>query len=152
MRTRRGSRPVALAAVLALPLAVGCGGDNGPTGTNSNTIVGTWVATSLTAPTQPQWGDAITDDGLSIRFTFSSSGGYSLTVGGDYPADPWICNNTASCTITGSYSTSGNTVLFDEGTQDEHPATYSISGSTLTLTFAAIPGIPDPYRYVFRKA
>lgn len=140
--------PVAL-AVATVPLVPGCGDDEpaGPT-----TIVGSWAAASLTAPSQPQWGDAIQDDGLSVSIAFSANGTYSFTVANDDPADPWICPNQASCSWTGAYSTSGNTMVFDQGTVDEASATYSLSGNNLTITFAATAQIVNPYRIVLQPS
>ena len=147
MRARRASKVVALAAALTLPLFVGCGDDEEPTNGNGDTIVGIWAATSLTVVGQPQWGDGVQDDGLVITISFNSSGGYSISVGNEDPADPWICDDTASCTYTGSYTTSGNTLVFDEGTTDEESATYSLSGNTLTITFQ----VASPYQFVLQR-
>ncbi|MDH3496722.1 MAG: lipocalin family protein [Gemmatimonadota bacterium] len=135
-------------AVAVLPLTLGCGDDAGPNGT---TIVASWVATSLTAPSQPGWGDAISDDGVSVNLTFTATGTYTFSVANDDPADPWICPNQATCSWNGTYATSGNTLTFDQGTADEMSATFSLSGNNLTVTFSASAQIVDPYRYVFQK-
>jgi hypothetical protein len=143
-------------AVAFTPLAAGCGGEE-PTGakqatdTGQNTIVGSWTATSLTAPSQPGWGDAVVDDGLLVRLTFDESSRYWFSVSNDDPADPWLCDNAASCAWRGTYSTSGDTVVFDEGAGDERSADYSMSGDTLTLTFEATATLTDPYKYVLRR-
>jgi hypothetical protein len=139
---------VALAGVLTALLGVACGDD--PTGATPTTIVGSWVATSLTAPSQPQWGDGVADDGLSIGMTFDQSGSYTFTVSDDDPADPWLCPGAASCSYSGTYSTSGSTVVFDGGTAEEASATYALSGATLTITYAATATITAPFRLVFR--
>ena len=154
MRPIQLSRLVApTLAVAAMQLTTGCGSDDptDPNDNNGNTIVASWTATSLTAPSQPQWGDGVVDDGLSVIITFNANGTHSWSVSTDFPADTWICHNTASCSWTGTYSVTGNTILWDEGTADEASATYSISGSTLTMTFAASAQVNDPYRYVMRK-
>ena len=147
MRAHVASHIAALAVALTLPVFVGCGDDEEPTNGNGGTIVGNWVATSLTVVGEPLWGDGVQDDGLTIRFSFTDNGQYTITVSDDYPDDPWICDATASCTFTGTYSTSGNTVTFDEGTTDEETATYSLSGNTLTITFQ----VASPYRFVFQR-
>lgn len=150
MRAWPGSKLMALAVVLATAQLLGCGKDNG-TEPKVTTIVGSWNATSLFAPTRPDWGDAITDDGLTVGLTFNNSGGYTMSVTDDYVPDPWICSGTASCSYSGAYSVSGSTIMFDEGTADENAATYSLSGSTLTITFSATAAIADPYKVVLHK-
>jgi len=150
MRAQRESKLMALAVVLTTSLLVACGSNNGPEPTVT-TIVGSWNATSLIAPTRPDWGDAITDDGLKVGLTFNDSGGYTMSVTNDYVPDPWICTGTASCSFSGAYSLSGSTIMFDEGTADENAAAYSLSGSTLTITFAATTQITDPYKIVLHK-
>lgn len=131
MRALRLSRLLALTlAVASMPFTIGCGEDDEPTGAG-NTIVGSWTATCLIAPSQPAWGDGVADDGLSVRITFNSNGSYSWTVSNDDPADPWICDITASCNWTGPYTISGNSVVFDQGTADELSASFSVSSSTL---------------------
>lgn len=152
----QASKAVVLAVILALPLLAGCGDDDGPTGTNgnTNTIIGSWIATSLTAPSQPQWGDAIKDDGMSVTVSFTQGGAYSITASGDDPADPWVCldPNAASCSYSGNYSSKGNnSLVFDEGTPSELSATYSFSSNSLTVTFAAADWLPNPYRYVLQR-
>jgi predicted ribosomally synthesized peptide with nif11-like leader len=143
------SRAVALAVVLTASLGLACGDD--PTGPTPTTIVGSWVATSLTAPSQPQWGDGVADDGLSIGMTFGQGGSYTLDVSDDDPADPWLCPGAASCSYSGSYTTSGNTVVFDGGTADEASATYTLSGGRLTIVYTATATNTDPLRLVFRS-
>lgn len=153
MRAQRGSSLLALSVILTFALYLGCGDDDDGNGPNGNTIVGSWTATSLTAPTQPVWGDGVVDDGLSVRITFNANSSYSWTVANDDPADPWICFDppAASCNWTGTYSTSGNNIVFDQGTADEISGTYSISGNQMTMTFPVTAQIPDPYRYVLQK-
>ncbi|MEJ2218654.1 MAG: hypothetical protein P8099_18865 [Gemmatimonadota bacterium] len=150
MRMPLGSKLVTMAVVLTTAQLLGCKDNTGPD--NPDTIVGSWTATSLTAPSRPDWGDAITGDGLSLGMTFNASGGYGLSAANDDPADPWICWNTASCSYSGTYSTSGNTMLFDEGTADEATATYSLSGGTLTITYQSAAGVTDPYKVTFTKS
>lgn len=154
MRAHHLGSAAGLATLLTVaPFLAACGGDDdGPTTLTEETIVGTWNVTSLTAPSQPSWGDAVSDDGLTVTVVFAAGGTYTFTVANDWPADPWICSGTASCGWSGTYSLSGNTLLFDEGTSDEVAVTYSLSGDNLTFTFPAGDGITDPYRYVLRRA
>lgn len=146
MTTRSRSGLALLAVVLTAAVGVTCGE---PTAIRT-TIVGSWVATSLTAPSEPQWGDGVADDGLSVRMTFDDSGGYTFNVSDDDPADAWMCPGTATCSYSGTYSTSGTTLVLDEETADETSATYTLSGNTLTLAFAATATDPNPYTYVLR--
>jgi hypothetical protein len=143
------NRLTAPAVVLTAILGAACGDD--PIPPTPTTIVGSWVATNLTCPNQPQWGDGVADDGLSVRMTFDDSGSYTFTISDDDPSDPWMCSGTASCSYSGTYRTSGTTVVFDEGTADEASVTYTLSGSTLTLAFAATATNADPYRFVLRS-
>ena len=150
MRAHHPTSPARWAVLLALALAAACGGDE-PTEITPDTIIGRWVVTSLTAPTQPQWGDAVQDDGLAIGFHFRDDGLYDFNVANDWPADPWICPGTVSCGWSGSYSVSGNELLLDEGTSSEVTATLKLNGDDLTLTYPAGDGFNDPYRYVMRR-
>jgi hypothetical protein len=126
----------------------GCGDE--PTNTPTS-IVGSWVATNLTAPGEPQWGDAVADDGLSVTMTFTAGGSYTFDIGDDDPADPWMCPGTASCSYSGSYQTAGSTLTLDAGTADESSATYTFSGNRLTIAFQATAASPTPYTFVLRQ-
>ena len=149
MRTAPGSR-AALAVGLMAFAYLACGENpNDPTKVTPTTVVGNWVATSLVAPTQPGWGDAVKDDGLSVHLTVTSSN-YSLSVSGDFPADPWICAGTASCSFSGTYTTSGNTITFDQGTANETSATYAFSPGAMTITYAANAQVANPYKMVLQ--
>lgn len=150
VRLRR-TRAALAVALMALAYAA-CGDDSSGTGPTPTTVVGSWVATSLTAPSQPQWGDAVSDDGLSVSLTLTAAGGYTLSASGDDPADPWVCPGAASCSFSGTYSTSGNTMVFDEGTASESSATYTLSSGTLTITYGTNAVITDPYRIVLKPA
>jgi hypothetical protein len=149
-RSIRATPAVALMALAYLACGDNSSGPN--TKVTPTTVVGSWAATSLTAPTQPQWGDAVQDDGLSVHLTLTSGGGYTFTVSNDFPADPWICSGTASCSFSGTYTTTGNTITFDEGTADEVSATYAFSPGTVTITYAGSAQVPDPYTMVLQPA
>lgn len=151
MRMPLGSKLVAMAVVLTTVQLLGCGKDN-PDPVTPETIVGNWTATSLIAPSRPDWGDAISGDGLSVGMTFNSSGGYSLSAANDDPADPWICWNTASCSYSGTYDIAGSTITFDIGTADEATATYSLSSGTLVITYQSAAGVTYPYKVTFTKS
>lgn len=142
------SMRAALAVALAAFVFAACG--DSATGPTPTTVVGSWVATSLTAPTQPAWGDAVKDDGVSVNLTLTSSGTYTLSASGDDPTDPWVCTNTASCSYDGAYTTSGNTITWDQGTTSEATATYAFSPGTMTINYAANAVITDPYTIVLQ--
>jgi hypothetical protein len=151
MRALVGGKLVAVAVVLTTVQLQGCGKDS-PDPVSTDTIVGSWTATSLIAPSRPDWGDAISGDGLSVGMTFNSSGGYSLSAANDDPADPWICWNTASCSYSGTYEIAGSTITFDVGTADEATATYSLSSGTLVITYQSAAGVTAPYKVTFTKS
>lgn len=137
MRVRRARRITAVAIALSvLPFALSCGDNSsnnnnngGPTGPNgqTNALVGTWNATSFMAMST----DFIAA-GLSMSFTFASDGTYSFTVSGDTLGV--FCTGTTSCTNLGTWDTSGGTLTLDRGTSDETSVSYSISGSTLSVS------------------
>jgi len=144
----RSMRAAVAVALVAFVFAA-CG-DSAGTGPTPTTVVGNWNVTSLTAPTQPSWGDAVKDDGMSISLALTSGGSYTLTASGDDPTDPWVCTNTASCSYTGTYSTSGNTITWDQGTASEATATFSFSAGSMTINYAANAVITDPYKLILQ--
>ena len=153
---RTASRSIRAALVVGLIALVypACGDNpnNVTTKDTPTTVVGNWVATSLIAPSQPQWGDAIKDDNLVLHLTLTSGGGYTLSVSNDFPADPWICSGSATCTLSGTYTTSGNTITFDAGTANETSATYAFSPGAVTITYAANAQVANPYKMVLQPA
>ncbi len=148
MRTGPRSMRAALAVALGAFVYAACGDSS--TSPTPTTVVGNWVATSLTAPTQPSWGDAVKDDGVSLNLALTSGGSYTLSASGDDPTDPWVCTTTASCSYSGTYTTSGNTITWDQGTTSEATATYSFSAGAMTITYAANAVITDPYKMVLK--
>lgn len=142
------SMRAALAVALVAFVFTACG--DSATGPTPTTVVGNWAVTSLTAPTQPSWGDAVKDDGMSINLTLTSGGSYTLTASGDDPTDPWVCSATASCSYSGTYATSGNTITWDQGTASEASATYTFSPGGMTITYAASALLTDPYKLVLQ--
>ena len=137
MRTLRGSKLLALTIALALPLLAGCGGDddthNPVPGGGENPLLGTWWALSITVVGNPQAGDAVTDDGLEFSINFNNFGEYAILVNNDDAADPWVCEDTSTCDWWGYYTISGNTLTFDEGTEDETTTTFNVASDTLTV-------------------
>jgi hypothetical protein len=114
-------------ALVALPLVVGCGDDDG-TGTNGSALVGSWSATSMLA----DGVEVFAGTGVSLTATLTSDGTYSMSTTGD--TDHMFCEGTTSCTENGTYTHTSNTLTFcDPGCGD--PASYTISGNTLTIDF-----------------
>ncbi len=138
MRALHVRRLLALTVVLTLPLFVSCGDDETPhnpvPGGGENLLLGTWWALSVTIVGQPAAGDAVVDDGLEFSINFNDIGEYAVLVNNDDPADPWMCEDTATCEWWGLYTIRDNTVTFDEGTTDEMAATFAVANDTLTAT------------------
>ncbi len=126
-RNLSGRLPALIVAMMVLPFLAACGDDDGPTDGNVSALVGTWSALSFTAD-----GEDLIDAGYTISFSFNSGGGYSISVAGDL--DQIFCDSGTSCTITGTYSSTGSTITFDPGDVDSVVASYSISGDTMTMT------------------
>jgi hypothetical protein len=117
-------------ALLALPLVIGCGDDDG-TGTSGLGLVGSWRATSI----QIDDVEVLAGTDLSVTMTFGSDGTYSSSVSGD--TDHLFCDTTTSCTETGTYiHTSMTFTVCDPGCDEA--ASYTISGNTLTVTLVDV--------------
>lgn len=134
MRARRANRlAVLIVALSTLPFALSCGDNNngdgttGPNPPSDNAIVGTWNATSFTAE-----GTDLIAAGLTVSFNFANDGTYSYTVTGDTFGA--FCTGNTACSDFGTYDTSNGTLTFDRGTSDQESVSYSISGSTLSVS------------------
>ena len=131
------SRRILSTTLLSLAVAWsagGCGSDEDNTGPGGNSaVVGTWNATSFIAQ-----GNDLIAQGMSLSFTFAASGDYNFTVINDQGN---LCNGVANCSDGGSYTASGTQITLDPGTVDEAILTYTIVGSTMTVT-ATIEGTP----------
>jgi hypothetical protein len=120
LQTVRRSAYVLLSALI--PLAIGCGdGVEPPPG-----LVGTWDATSLVVD-----GFDLMDEGMTLSFTFTSGGEYSYVVTGDLLD---FCDPGPNCSDGGDIEATGSQVTFDPGTIDEETFSYSIVGTTLTVS------------------
>jgi hypothetical protein len=139
-------------ALVALPL-VGCGDDETTNGNGNGdpALLGTWIATSITIVGQPGAGDLVVDDELNFSINFNSLGEYAILVTNDDPADPWICENTATCEFDGTYRVSGSTLILDESTSDETTAVFSISDNIMTATLDATATLGVSFAIVFEK-
>jgi len=128
MRLHRVSRLAVLTlALVALPMFVGCGDDDEPTNGEANPLIGSWNALSFAIA---QFD--LIDGGYTLLFTYGSSGTYSIAVTGDN--DRFFCETNSSCTITGTYTSTSSTIVFDPGSSDELAASYSITGDSMSLT------------------
>lgn len=135
LQTVRRSAYVLLTAFI--PLTIGCGdGVEPPPG-----LVGTWDATSLVVD-----GFDLMDDGMTLSFTFTSGGEYSYVVTGDLLD---FCNpGQSACSDGGDIEATGSQITFDPGTIDEETFSYSIVGTTLTVS-ATIDG--STFMFTFEK-
>jgi hypothetical protein len=119
--------------LLLLGLAAACSSKDS-TSPAADPWVGTWHVTSFIVP---GLGDVIAN-GMTLTGTLNNDGTYSLAYANDQVG---ACNNSSSCTRTGNYSHSGNTIIIDSGTADATTFNYTISGSTMTWT-GTIDGTP----------
>jgi hypothetical protein len=129
MKAGRTIRRLALIMSASLvPVVIGCsdGAVEPPAG-----LVGTWNATSLVVD-----GVNLMDEGMTLSFTFSNDSEYSYSVTND-ALD--FCDLVANCSDSGDFSATGSQITFDPGTVDAETFSWSIVGSTLTVT-ATIEG------------
>jgi hypothetical protein len=138
MKASRAIRRSALIACMGLMYGViGCGDSvEAPP-----ELVGTWNATALVVD-----GFDYVTEGMTLSFTFSSSGDYSYTVTNDGLE---FCDiGVPNCSDSGNFDTAGSQITFDPGTTDEETFSYSISGGTLTVN-ATIDG--SVFSFTFQK-
>jgi hypothetical protein len=123
MRFHHGRSSLGFVLVAALFLVVSaCDSSNGP----SNPLIGSWNATSFTA----QGTDYIAN-GMGLVLTIEKGGTYAVAFTNDQVG---ACNPGPDCTDGGDFVRNGNQLTLDRGTADETIFTYSIQGTTLTLT------------------
>lgn len=137
MRTDRVRSIAALSGVLfVLGLATACSSSSdSSTNPTVDPLIGTWHVTSYTAPIV---GDVI-QQGMTVTVTIAEDNSYSLAITGDQVG---ACTAPAtSCSQSGTWSTSGNTITLTQSSTDVTSFTYAISGSTMTWT-GSIDGIP----------
>ena len=122
---------------LLTPWMTGCSDDDdtGP----SNTLVGTWEATSFVGE-----GQDVIALGMDVTLTLTGSGGYTLEIAGDLIG---ACAPNSSCDQTGTYTNTETQITLDPGTADELTFSYLIQGSTLTFT-GTIEGTPVAITFV----
>lgn len=121
-RTRHG---VLIAALVIAPLTLGCGED-GPTSVPVP-LLGVWDATTFVAD-----GVDLVADGTFISFSFFDDASYAFAVTND--VNGIVCDVPPNCSDSGDFETTGNTLVLDPGTVDELTMTYSVSGTTLTVS------------------
>ncbi len=120
-------------ALLLLSLAAACSSKDSSS-PGADPWVGTWHVTSFVIT---GLGDVIAG-GMTLTGTLNSNGTYSFAYTNDVIG---ACSSGTSCTRTGNYSHSGNTLTIDSGTADAVTFNYAISGSTMTWT-GTIDGTP----------
>ena len=122
LRTRRMAAAFAIASIA--PMVVGCGDDNivDP----DLALLGSWNATVLLVD-----GEDLIDGGMTLSFTFNANGEYSYSVTGDLLE---FCEAVAACSDGGDFTATGTQFTLDPGTLDEVLLSYSVTGSTLTVT------------------
>lgn len=123
-----GKLRIVAAAVLALALPITACSDDGTSSKPGNPLVATWNVTSFQ---NTSTGEEYVAQGLTLSITFRKDGTYSLVFANDVID---ACDGAASCTIQGTYTTSGTTLsLTDSSTPPETTQlTYQITGSTMT--------------------
>lgn len=138
----RGVRMAFVALAFGVLFAGSCGDEANMNGPGSDPLLGTWVSTSLMAG-----GMELSDNGLTLTFTFESDGTYTSSFAND--TDMVFCETATSCTDAGSFTHTSTQFTLDPGTTDEAVVGYSISGSVMTVT-GDIDG--TPIVFVFSRA
>jgi hypothetical protein len=138
MSARRLSRFAASLAVLSLAVfSTACSDDDddgtGPVDDPEAALVGTWNATSFVG-----LGQDFVAQGMGVTLTLTSSNTFTFAVTNDLIG---ACDPDTACSETGSYSATASQITFDPGTVDAETFTYTIQGSTLTVT-GSIDGTP----------
>jgi polyisoprenoid-binding protein YceI len=132
MRSHRALFVAAITATTALGLGISaCGSDSGSG--PSNALIASWNATSFTAQ-----GTDFIAAGMGLVLTFQAAGTYQIDVTNDQIG---ACSSGTDCTTTGPFSRNGAQVTLDPGTADAVTFTWSIQGTTLTMT-GDINGVP----------
>lgn len=138
MRLAGGSYAARLLTLFAVvPIAGACNGDGTTAPLVPAQLVGTWDATSLSAG-----GIDLLAAGYGLSLTFTGDGGYGILITGDNPANPLFCDDppAASCSDSGDFTATGSQITLNPGTVDQTVLSYTVSGSTLTVT-TTIDGI-----------
>ena len=89
-------------------------------------LVGTWDATAIVVN-----GHDFTGDGMTLTYTLSANGSYSYSVTNDFFD---YCDPGPDCSDSGDFTVSGNQITFDPGTAWEETYTYTLAGTTLTVS------------------
>lgn len=121
--------------VLALFVAAGACGDDGPTETvdpELEPFVGVWAATSLvqTSVDNPDKSVDLINGGASFTLEIRENGQYESVLAFLCDEDGTNCN---TATENGRVEVEGQQLLFYAQPDQADPATYQLSGSSLTL-------------------
>ena len=127
-------RPLASRALpaIVMSLAVGWGvagcstDENGGNTGAGSAAVGTWNATNFTAA-----GTDLIAAGMTMAFTFNTSGTYSFSITNDQGG---LCDGPADCTDGGDYTATDTQITLDPGTIDVAVLNYSINGNTMSIS------------------
>ena len=119
----RSWKPLALAALFSL--AAACS-DSETTGPDAGQLVGTWNVTSFQA-----FGIDVIQEGMTMKLTLTAGKTYTMVITDDFFGS---CESAASCTESGSYSSTSTRITMDPNTEDEVTFNYSINGTTMTFT------------------
>jgi len=119
----RGNVIAGLCVAALLPLVAACGDDDIQGNVPSSPVVGTWIARSLETPN----GDAI-EEGMSMIATVGDAGTISFNIYGDQLG---ICNPGPDCNLTGTWTSTDNTLTIDSNNQNT-TVSYSIEGDSMT--------------------
>jgi hypothetical protein len=141
MKLSRSTYWMALQLVLTLAFLPACSDDD-PAAPTGDPLLGTWNATSLTATGVPNPIGL----GMTMALTFSSGGTFNIVFTNDIVG---FCDGAASCTQTGTYTSTATTLTIDPSDSDPGTFSYTISGTVLTLT-GDIDGTQATF--VFQKA
>jgi hypothetical protein len=131
-----------LVSTCMLALFAACSDDDEPAGPAGDPLLATWNATSLTAAGFPNFIAL----GMSMSLTFSSGGTFTIAIANDAAG---FCDGAASCSQTGTYTSTATTLTIDPSDSDPTTFNYSISGAVLTMT-GDIDGTAATF--VFQKA
>jgi hypothetical protein len=120
---------VLLALAAVVPIVVGCG-DSGTEPPDE--LVGTWNATAIVVEDHD-----FTDDGMTLTYTLRANGEYTYTVTNDQFD---YCDPGPNCSDSGEYTVEGSQITFDPDTAWEETYTYTLAGTTLTIssTFGSV--------------
>jgi len=85
---------------------------------------------TLKTHAKAQFLDVI-QEGMTMKLTLTAGKTYTIVITDDVFGS---CEAAASCTESGSYSSTSTRITMDPNTEDEVTFNYSINGTTMTFT------------------